>query len=108
MFAKRLKLLRAEKGINQIELARAMDVKQGTIGNWETEKRAPDSETLQKLADYFNVTVDYLLGRENSDVIFLTRHLNNVPEEDRAFLLDNFKNTIDVYLKSKQTGLEGQ
>jgi len=101
LFAQRLKSLRAEKGINQNELAQAMNVKQGTIGNWETQKRAPDSEMLIRLADYFDVSTDYLLGKESSELIFLTRHLSSIPEEDRSFLINNFNNTIDVYLKSK-------
>jgi len=101
MLATRLKQLRADKNINQIQLASEMGVNQGTVGKWETGDRKPDSGMLMRLADYFSVTVDYLLGGESTEVLLLTRHLNNVPEEDRAFLLDNFKNTIDVYLKSK-------
>jgi transcriptional regulator with XRE-family HTH domain len=103
MFAQRVKTLREREGISQTELARNIEVMQGAIGNWETGKRVPDAQMLQKIANYFNVTVDFLLGNgeESPELILLARDLKKVSPEDRAFLLDNFKNTIDVYLKSK-------
>lgn len=66
MIKERLKLLRSEKGINQRELARDLKLSASTIGMYETGQRTPDAETLQRLADYFNTTVDYLLGRTNN------------------------------------------
>jgi len=103
MFAQKLKQLRADKSINQIQLAQAIGVSQGTVGKWETGMRLPDADMLVKLADYFSVTVDNLLGKDTyaPEVILLARDLKNIPEKDREFLLDNFKNTIDVYFKSK-------
>ena len=62
MFAERLKTLRKSKKITQIEFASRFNIATGTIGMWETGKRIPDTETLKKIANYFNVTVDYLLG----------------------------------------------
>ncbi|MDR0223180.1 MAG: helix-turn-helix domain-containing protein [Oscillospiraceae bacterium] len=103
MFAQRLKQLRELKNISQTRLAREMGVTQGTVGNWETGKRTPDTGTLQRLADYFSVSVDFLLGHDtdNPEIVLLARHLAFVPETDRRFLLETFRDTIDNYLKAK-------
>ena len=64
MFPKILKDLRKSKKINQAELGEALGMSQATITLWENGKRIPDIDMLCKIADYFNVTTDYLLGRE--------------------------------------------
>lgn len=56
----RIKDLRAEKGISQNELAKALGLTQQAISAYENGLREPDLETLQKIADFFNVSVDYL------------------------------------------------
>lgn len=61
MFADRLKQLRIKKGITQVEFAKKFNISSGTIAMWETAKRTPDVETLKKIADFFDVTIDYLL-----------------------------------------------
>ena len=50
------------KGLSQRELASIFKVSTGTVGNWEVGTREPDYATLTKLANFFNVSVDYLLG----------------------------------------------
>ena len=60
-----LKKLRNQKGWSQIEMAKRLCVSQGTYSLWENDKVKIDNESLQKLADFFCVTVDYLLGRED-------------------------------------------
>lgn len=62
----RLKQLRKEQKVTQIELAQMLNVKQTTISNWENEITEIDQQSLFTLADYFNVSVDYLLGRDNA------------------------------------------
>lgn len=57
--------LRTEKGIYQKELAAHLKVSTGTISNYEKGHHAPDLETLCRIADFFGVTTDYLLGRTN-------------------------------------------
>ncbi len=59
-----LKQLREERGITQTELARQLGVVRSTICFYESEQHSPTPEMLIKLADFFNVSVDYLLGRE--------------------------------------------
>lgn len=60
-----LKKLRNQKGWSQIEMAKRLCVSQGTYSLWENDKVKIDNESLQKLADFFGVTIDYLLGRED-------------------------------------------
>lgn len=64
MLAQKLKELREKKGISQAELANVLDVAQQTVASWEKEKSSPNYDILQKIADYFHVTTDELLGRE--------------------------------------------
>lgn len=62
-FGERLRLLRERKGESQIELGRILDVTSATISAYETGIREAPPATLRRLADYFDVSVDYLLGR---------------------------------------------
>lgn len=58
-----LKALREDAGLSQTALSEALGVAQTSIGNYERGERVPDSEILEKYADYFGVSTDYLLGR---------------------------------------------
>ena len=58
----RLKELRAEKGIGQNKLAKDLSLSNASISKWETGKQEPSASALLKLAQYFNVSVDYILG----------------------------------------------
>ena len=60
----RIKELRAETGLNQGELAKAINTTQRNISNWENGINEPDFRMLISLAQYFDVSVDYLLGLE--------------------------------------------
>lgn len=59
----KLKQLRKVNKISQKEFAEQMNVAQNTVSRWENGERLMDSDTLIKAADFFNVSVDYLLGR---------------------------------------------
>jgi len=65
MFTERLKSLRKENNITQKKLSDEINVSASTIGLYEQGRRSPDNETLTKIADYFEVTINYLLGRTN-------------------------------------------
>lgn len=65
VFCERLKDLRAEKGVGQIELAKAINVSKGIISLWENGLREPKLSNLIVLAQYFEVSIDYLVGLEN-------------------------------------------
>ena len=63
MFSKRLRILRENKGYNQEKLANMCGLSTSTIGMYEQGRRQPDNDTLVKLADIFDVSIDYLLGK---------------------------------------------
>ena len=65
-FGELLRELRGDKRITQKELAQKICVTVGTISNYENDQHLPDIEKLIMLADYFNVSTDYLLGRSIS------------------------------------------
>lgn len=67
MIAERLKLLRKQKHISQVDLARALGVASGTVGMWETNRRDPDISTLRKIADYFGVGVNELIEEKAAE-----------------------------------------
>lgn len=66
-FKNKLKELRKENNITQKELAKFLNVRNTTISAWEVGDNEPDLTTLVKIAKYFYVTTDYLLGIENED-----------------------------------------
>lgn len=74
--ALRIKKLRDEKNISQTELARIIGVSVGAVGNWESGTRRPDFQSLSKLAKYFGVWTDYLLG--NADCPNYTPNSNQL------------------------------
>ena len=67
MFPERLKELRKEKGMTQIDLAKALGVSSGTVAMWETGKRKPSFEMFDKLTALFDRRLDYILGSSDDD-----------------------------------------
>lgn len=65
MFADRLKYLRRAKGLTQVELAMKLGVKKQSVSNWENDNIVPSVEMLEKIATFFRVSTDYLLGRDD-------------------------------------------
>ena len=65
MFDKRIKDLRIEKNITQKQLANALNVDESTVRKWEIGKSETSFSMLIKLADFFDVSIDYLLGRKD-------------------------------------------
>lgn len=63
MFARRLKELRTEKNLTQAALAAVLNVDRTAVIKWENGERETSFAMLIKIADYFDVTLDYLLGR---------------------------------------------
>ena len=62
----RLKQLRKERGISQVRLSIDLNMGQNTISRYENEVHQADYKTLILFADYFNVSIDYLLGRTDN------------------------------------------
>lgn len=61
----RMKLLREQHNLSQTDLARILNISRQSYNFYENEKRDPDTEMLIRIADFFNVSLDYLLGRTN-------------------------------------------
>lgn len=71
MFGKRLKLLRKNLKLTQSQLGENLNLSQRAISSYENGIRFPDELVLNLIADYFNVSVDYLLGRTDIKNIYL-------------------------------------
>lgn len=103
MFALKLKELRENLGLSQRALAGKLGVSQSTIGMWESGQREPNFKMVEELANFFDVTADYLLGRtdnknpvtdNSSDIGFddFTYAMHNeskeLTDDDKQMLLD--------------------
>lgn len=60
-FGQRIASLRKKRGLTQFELAKLLNISKSALGMYETDKREPNFETLIQIADYFEVTLDYLI-----------------------------------------------
>lgn len=90
----KIKSLRLKKNLTQQELGKILGVEKSTISMYENNKSRPDDETKSKIADYFNVTTDYLLGR--SDNPKLTQEEEKDVYEKFEELKDSLENTDDL------------
>lgn len=97
-FGTRLKDLRTSKNLNQSELGKVFNVERGTISNWENGNRTPDQKMIGKIADYFDVSVDYLFGRDTFDSAGI---LTAAIEQVRGIYL-NDKEVLDIEKEAKQ------
>lgn len=85
-----LKLLRKKRGISQQKLADQIGVSQQSINKYENHNIEPDIDTLIRIADFFNTSVDYLIGHSNIERVIEpveTYDLN----ENESFLIDGFR-----------------
>ena len=64
-----IKKLRIARGLNQVEFAKILCVTKQCVSNWENDNVMPSVEMLVKIADFFNVTTDYVLGRNEKTYI---------------------------------------
>lgn len=85
----RLKELRENKKITQAELGKALSISTSTIGMYEQGRRNPDPDMLCKIADYFNITVDDLLGRKSKLITPDSSISTEIENRDIVKILDN-------------------
>lgn len=100
----RIRELRKEKGITMKTLGEAIGVAESTISLYETEKRMPDTDALKKLARYFNVSIDSLLGETTPTSDELTKTLYRCPS--MRILFDAAKDAPDEVLQKTADLLE--
>lgn len=67
MFGEILKELRTKAGVSQKKLSEGLHVSQQTVGSWEVNRTTPSPDVMRRIADYFNVSIDHLYGRDTTD-----------------------------------------
>lgn len=95
-----IKAYRTKLGQTQAELASACNVKQNTVSAWETGRSEPDFESLKKMADIFNCSIDELLGQKEKPVVRddrLNRKLELLNDEN----LQRMEDYVDLLLKTQ-------
>lgn len=81
-YNERLRELRSKKGLSQQELSNRLGFNRATYARYETGNTQPDFDTLQKLADFFDVSTDYILGRTNT--LSSSDRVNSFDEKEQA------------------------
>ena len=64
-----IKALRLARGLNQVEFAKCMCVTKQCVSNWDNDNVLPSIEMLGRIADFFSVSTDFLLGRKTENVL---------------------------------------
>lgn len=109
--------LRDERGMKDSDVVKGTGITKSTFSDWKNGRSNPKNEKLQKIADFFGVTLDYLLtGKEDPDkkddpyeakddiehrYLLLCRKAGDVPREEKEAILRNFEATMDMYLRAK-------
>lgn len=78
-----IKKLRLAKGLNQVEFAKILCVTKQCVSNWENDNVVPSIDMLCKIADFFGVSTDYLLGRSERRVV----EISNLTEEQISHII---------------------
>lgn len=106
------KRLRMSSGLTQAEFAEKIGISRSTIGMYETGAREPDFETLEAIADFFNVDIDYLLGRTDKTELLPETignyYLNDNAREMAQFMFENpeYQVLFDASRKVKKEDIE--
>lgn len=100
--------------VSAYKVSKETGIAQSTFSDWKNGRSVPKQEKLTKIADYFNVSLNYLMGIEEShendlqaqnstekELLLLCRKVNDAPDEVREQIVEQFKSTIDIYLKAK-------
>lgn len=99
-YGEKLRLLRIKSGLNQTELANKLGISQQTYNRYELEKREPDFEIIKVFANFFNVSVDYILCKTNDENISIIEK-EVLPIELRNLGIDY----IETIKEAKESGL---
>lgn len=114
MFSETLRELRQRFKLKQDQIAEILNVPCRTYGSWERNERQPDFETLLKIADFFQVSTDYLLGRVpmtvdvkkespppiGDDEMQLTFHIKDAPKDEDE-LEEKIRDIIRIELQAE-------
>lgn len=104
VFAERIKKLRIEKKLTQQELGNKFGLTSTGVSYWESGKANPSMDMINKLSDFFGVTIDYLIGKskidENDEGMILFRKAEQVNENDKKKMYNIINSTIDAFLNN--------
>lgn len=104
VFAERIKKLRIEKKLTQQELGNKFGLTSTGVSYWESGKAIPSMDMINKLSDFFGVTIDYLIGKskidENDEGMILFRKAEQVNENDKKKMYNIINSTIDAFLNN--------
>ena len=106
----RIAELRSNAHMSQFQLAKVLGIGTSTLGMYETNKRKPSPKVLNRIADYFNVSTDYLLGRTNpADQVHemtIDEALGTIMSFEGKPVTDHdkkvMKDLLEIYLRNKQ------
>ena len=109
VFAERLKELRTEAHLTQVELAKKLGIGQSSYADWERGKKNPTQENLIKIAQFFNIPLDYLVGNKESkeaelDNIELLFRMNSkgLTEEEKEI----FKKELIEFMEKRKKAFD--
>lgn len=107
VFSVHLRKLRVLRGMTQGDMARVLNITRSCIANYESGKRQPDPEMIRKIADYFDVSADFLLGRSsimqptlNCDAMQRMQQIERVLEKNDRLDLQDAEPTVKLALIS--------
>lgn len=97
-YGKRIAELRKKRGLNQETLAGHLGITRASLSHYETNRREPDYTLLNRIADYFRVSIDYLMGRDQNPGRALSPEvsdfLNRVELDDES-VTEKYELTVD-------------
>lgn len=99
-FATRIKQLRIDNNLTQKDIADKIGITPTGISYWESGTAIPNYETLKKLADLFNVSIDYLTGNEenNTENDILFRKIDKVDKDKKDLLMRILNDTVNNFI----------
>lgn len=92
MIGKRIKQLREEQNLNQIELSKKLNISNTTLSQYETGQRVPSDDIKIKMADFFDCSLDYLIGYSN----IRKRTDQHTSKEEQINIPDSFKDAEEA------------
>lgn len=106
VFAERIRGLRIKNKLTQQELGNKFNVTSTGVSYWESGKAIPSMEVINKLSDFFGVSIDYLIGKsdfdEGTEGMMLFRKAEQVNDNDKKKMYDIISSTIDAFLDKNE------
>ena len=98
MLNERIKQLRTERGLSQVDLAKILNVSKQSISNWENDNIQPSIEMLIKLSRVFSVSTDFLLGEDSRKYLEITglseKYIRHIQQ-----IIDDMKLRLSIFFR---------